>query len=333
MFRAPDGVIQRAYAAFGFPDVSVGAALTGYRTTLYPATTQAGQRLNLLVHKREAGIVERIKRTQRIESALQDAGLPVRQHPDSRILRLNFGEQARYVTICSYLTGETIPWEAYTKKHIKLLGWALAAQHQAMKELDTAAFPSVYDEYRRHISDIERYVASPAVARALRDKLGLSIDSSVFEQMRQYIDLQSSKPGQQLLHMDFVRGNVLFATGGASGFTIGDVSLSGVIDFEKAAVGRVSFDMARTFAFLLADCSAKTEAQLRRYFIDSGYVKRGGGVMPAAIELEPAIDLHLLHDLHAFLRHNPYESLHENYHFTRTRDILVDRKMVQYVSR
>lgn len=330
MFRAPSSTIQRVYAMFGYPSVVFEEVMSGYRTTLYAATAPSGQRLNLLVHKNEPGAVARIRRTLDIERELGAAGFPVREHIDQRILRLSTTKSAYHATLCSYLPGETIPWEAYTMKHIKLLGWALAEQHRAMQSLDTAEYPNVYDEYLSHLATMQDYFARSGVRNALQMKLGLRIDPEIFVRMQRYLKEAKELPGQQLLHMDFVRGNVLFSDGSnISRFKIGDVTLCGIIDFEKAAVGHVAFDMARTLAFLLADCSGKSEEQIYRYFIDSGYKKRGYGVLPPAAELEKAIGLHLLHDLYAFLLHNPFESLADNYHYCRTRDILLERKMVQ----
>jgi len=123
--------------------------------------------------------------------------------------------------------------------------------------------------------------------------------------------------------MDFVRGNILFDEG---------VHITGVLDFEKASHGHPLFDIARTLAFLLVDCKYKTEAQVRKYFLLSGYNKRGTGdfkitAMNARL-LEQLVELFLLYDFYKFLRHNPYEALPQNEHFVRTQALLLQRQLL-----
>jgi Ser/Thr protein kinase RdoA (MazF antagonist) len=127
--------------------------------------------------------------------------------------------------------------------------------------------------------------------------------------------------------MDMVRGNILFDTTADTPWQIDDVRLSGVIDFEKTAIGLPVCDMARTLAFLLVDC-LKPADKISKYFIDSGYRKRGSMDI-IHIELLPYfIRLFLLHDFYKFLRHTPYESLRDNYHYGRTCVILKDYGMI-----
>ncbi len=71
-----------------------------------------------------------------------------------------------------------------------------------------------------------------------------------------------------LLHMDFVRGNILYSQNH-------ELRISGILDFEKAAYGSPLFDIARTYAFLLVDCKYKSEKEIGKYFLRSGYIKRG----------------------------------------------------------
>jgi aminoglycoside phosphotransferase (APT) family kinase protein len=114
--------------------------------------------------------------------------------------------------------------------------------------------------------------------------------------------------------MDFVRGNILF-----SGFEI-----TGILDFEKTALGHPIMDMARTLAFLLVDCKYKTEEKVNKYFVQSGYTKRGANKETINDDDRGLlVEMFLLYDLYKFLRHNPYESLYENEHYIRTKDILV----------
>ena len=332
MVRVGRGVIDAVLAQYEIHGAEVGAPLHGYRTTLFPVTRAEHEPVLLMFYKSEPDILTRIRRTMELERTLADAGLPVRRPHDDRVLRLAANDDVRYVSVSEYLSGATIPWEAYTMKHIKLLGWALGELHQSMQAVQTSKYPSVYEEYEKYLARMRDYFSQAGVRDAMRRKLQLSIDIGLVDSLATFIQSAKTEPGQQVLHMDFVRGNVLFAAGSdPETFSLGGIQLSGILDFEKAATGHVEFDLGRTLAFLLADCSNKTAAQIRKYFLHSGYEKRGHGHIQNRNRLQRAIDACLLHDLYAFLVHNPYESLAENYHYCRTRDILIARKMVQYV--
>jgi hypothetical protein len=213
---------------------------------------------------------------------------------------------------------------------------------------------------------MSRYFAQKDVQKAMRDKLNLSVHLPDFLSLLSQLE---QVPGRIPLHMDFVRSNVLFREAQPTdALIIENLALSGVLDLEKAAVGHPLFDIARTLAFLLVDC-AKPEEKIRKYFLDSGYHKRGNrsiyGEIPSSIArsdslgakgqlvlprsagkaessrtmedgisgplmLEQLITLFLTYDLYKFLKQNPYESLSKNHHFKRTIDILLARKVVQY---
>jgi Ser/Thr protein kinase RdoA (MazF antagonist) len=135
-------------------------------------------------------------------------------------------------------------------------------------------------------------------------------------------------PAKQPLHMDFVRSNILFEAVPAGDF---NMSISGILDFEKAAYGHPLFDIARTLTFLLVDCKYKAPDKVRKYFLGSGYIKRGAAMLPSKHMsiLEPALNLFLFHDFYKFLRHNPYESLPDNEHFMRTAQLLIPRQLIR----
>ena len=110
-----------------------------------------------------------------------------------------------------------------------------------------------------------------------------------------------------------------------------------MLDFEKTACGHPLFDIARSLAFLLVDCKYKTDQQIRKYFLYSGYQKRGNNHLPRVILigknrssdlLEKLVDIFLTYDFYKFLKHNPYESLNSNEHYQRTRELLLSRKMI-----
>jgi Ser/Thr protein kinase RdoA (MazF antagonist) len=177
---------------------------------------------------------------------------------------------------------------------------------------------------------METYFSDRGVVQAIDNKLSVSIYSKIINWLGREV---SSMPSthDQLIHMDFVRGNILFstATDKPDQLQEGNVRMSGIIDFEKVSFGNPAHDIARTLAFLLVDCKYKTTAQVRKYFLKSGYQKRGGGTIENLEQIDKLVVFYLLHDFYKFLLHNPYESLKDNQHYIRTRDILLSQKVLQ----
>ena len=317
---------------YGHSFVRVDFVQSGYRNTSHIVETSTGLLCNLIVYKREDGIAERIRRVNAFSRHLRDAGLPVRVPLDERLLQLHTGEFLHYACLYSFEHGATIPWEAYAMKHIKLLGSALAKLHVAARSYE-GVLPSVAQEYLSIVARMERYFADPDVVKAIREKLDAELQLP-FADFRTLLEATDRQSDQQALHMDFVRGNVLFRPAEEGDVLVVDsVALSGILDLEKAAFGHPAFDLARTLAFLLVDCNKSAE-KVRKYFLQSGYVKRGGGYVGVSAEdstrpLEELTTLFLVYDFYKFLRQNPYESLAKNHHFVRTRDILVERKVLQ----
>ena len=205
-------------------------------------------------------------------------------------------------------------------EHLKKLGKAMGKLHQALAAYPAQTLPNVADECLALHNRMQRYFTNMHVVAALRQKLALAVIGTQYAPLLQ---LTKKFPGQQALHMDFVRGNILFES----------TKITGIIDFEKASHGHILYDIARTLAFLLVDCKYKPEAKVRKYFLQSGYVKRGGHavrdiVIKGESVLEQLIDFFLLHDFYKFLRHNPYEYLPQNEHFTRTKMMLLKRGII-----
>jgi Ser/Thr protein kinase RdoA (MazF antagonist) len=169
---------------------------------------------------------------------------------------------------------------------------------------------------------MQTYFAQAGVQKALKSKLHISTPKHLHDHLLA-LDNLARTPGQQPLHMDFVRGNILF--------TPTTSQVSGILDFEKVAWGHPTFDVARTLAFLLVDCKYKTEPKIRKYFLHSGYNKRGKATFTGGANLEKLIDMFLTYDFYKFLLHNPYESLPDNEHFVRTQALLHERNIVDQV--
>lgn len=329
--------MERVLRAYGVDYVRIGEVQQGYRNRSYPIELADGRTLNLILYKNEPGVLRLIWSANRVSEYLAARGLPCRQS-QGRVVRVRAADQIRYAALYNYLPGHTIPWEAYTKDHIKVLGLTMSNMHAELKGLEQGRLPEVAEVYMGIVRRMERYFGQPGVQTALSAKLGLSgISPAVFAPQRRLLALCQRLSGQQPLHMDFVRGNMLFEDRPdiASGLS---VSVSGILDFEKTAFGHPLFDIARTLAFLLVDCKYKPPLKVRKYFLHSGYTKRGRTPLPQVSVmdrdrqvdlLEALVNLFLLHDLYKFLRHNPYESLAQNEHFARTKSLLLGRGLIQ----
>jgi len=303
----------RILQQYGLQPVRVRDVQKGYRNESYAAELADGRTLNLIIYKREPAIVEKIRGANYVSDALADRGMPARRTADPRTIRIGAD---KYAALYEYLPGVTIPWEAYTMTHIKELGKVMSDMHTALQTLPQQDLPQVTDECSALLARMEHYFAEDGVRKALAGKLGLiATDVSRF---RTTLMRGAHLPGQAL-HMDFVRGNILFDE---------QANITGILDFEKTAWGAPIFDISRTLAFLIVDCKYKDEGKVRKYFVHSGYNKRGQSTFQPDETFESLVDFFLLHDFYKFLRHNPYESLPQNEHYVRTRDYLLNRNIL-----
>lgn len=326
--------------AYNLEVVDILPVQKGYRNESHVLKLKNGY-VNLIIYKTEDGIVERIHNANETAQILFKNGLPVRVQCDPRIVKVQSGVSTQYGALYNYLPGSTISWEAYTKDYLRSLGLAMATMHHVLRSKEGVIphVPQIIEESMDLAKRMIGYFLQPGVVSALKSKLQLEAPKHISRYVKLFDELGAA-PNQQLLHMDFVRGNVLFSeksTNSTLGY--GRVQVSGIIDFEKTAYGPVVFDIARTLAFLLVDTKYKTEAEVRRYFLNSGYIKHGKGAFEPHVEvsgkrinlLEVLIDFYLLYDLYKFLLHNPYESLPENEHYTRTISLLKQRGRVMSV--
>ncbi len=318
-------VVPQVLNKYGLAAKKVKPAQKGYRSESYPVELDDGAQVNLIFFKREPGIVGRVNRADHAANAAAAAGLPVRTRYDDRLLRV---ANDTYAGVYHYLPGKTEPWEGFSMKHIKLLGMAMGKLHAALRDEPAIDTYTVADELLPLIDRMETYFKRPEVAAAMSQKLGVAIDPTQLSLFRDLVLRANNLPSQQLLHMDMVRGNVLFDTAQPNGtLYIDELALTGIIDFEKAAYGHPAFDIARTLAFLLVD-SPKSTDKIYRYFLDSGYHKRANQPLPNPRLLDGLIRLFLMHDFYKFLRHTPYESLKDNYHYIRTCALLKTYGMI-----
>lgn len=316
----------KIYEAYGL-DVSAQLPMqSGYRNKNYPLILHNGKAVNLIIYKREYDIVRTIRNANETGEYLRSRDFPARAPFDPRILRVTLPPHEQFASLYEYLPGETIPWEGYTMNHLKSLGASMSSMHALLADQPPHTLPVSTDVYRALLGRMERYFSDTHVLKALSDKLDITIRPDTIAGFYIVHRAVSHLPNQQPIHLDFVRSNIIFKPRTSD--------ITGVLDFEKVAFGNPIIDIARTLAFLLVDCTHKTEPQIRKYFLHSGYSKRGGTTYrpirittnSATIEvLESLIDFFLFYDLYKFLLHNPYESLDKNTHYTNTKMILASR--------
>lgn len=321
-------IIKKILKFCNFTYQTIHEPQKGYRNTSYPVELLSGDWINIILYKNEKGIASRVEQADSLSDHLCNAGFPTRKSL-GQIIKLDDGNVTRYTRCYTYLPGKTIPWEAYTMKHIKLLGETMATLHHMSSSITLKS--QVINESAALSERMRDYFQQPGVIRALDDKLHLGIATNALQEFDKTLrDPRLVALPQQALHMDFVRGNILFNTRAAHDAP----EISGIIDFEKASNGPVLFDIARTLAFLLVDCKFKDPHKVYKYFIQSGYIKRGGASLDIQqLQLLSKLTrFYLMYDLYKFLRHNPYESLLMNEHFLRTRDFLLQDGTIKYIS-
>lgn len=317
---------------------NIASSQSGYRNHSHRVELSSGELVNLIIFKAEPRIVERILRADAVSRYLSKSGLPVRTRIDERIIKIQprSKDLPSYAGIYNYLPGQTISWGSYTKDHLKALGLAMAQMHEKLAldiqfDAEILASPNIYDELEMQLERIKAYFSRSDVAVAAEEKLGLKVAVD-FDRLLQVVQASKSSSRQHMLHMDFVRSNILFSDEPAENeIRFGKARISGIIDFEKTCCGSPLFDLARSLAFLYVDCKYKTALKVRKYFLYSGYIKHGRGTITSKKLLYEYVRVFLLHDFYKFLLHNPYEFLRQNEHFIRTRDILLEQNMIKYV--
>jgi Ser/Thr protein kinase RdoA (MazF antagonist) len=327
---SPDSV-RKALQVYGYEAREVMPIQKGYRNESHPICLNSGRMVNLILYKDEPDILVTIKQLNETSLFLHEHGFPARHALDARILRVH-GRTIRYASLYDYLPGDTISWNGYTRKHLKLLGQSMSDMHAELRRMPSiSSLPRITEQYTLLVARIESYFTNESVRRALATKLNLTASNRVFSSLTALLVGCSSLPEQQTLHMDFVRSNILFSNDHSP------LAICGVLDFEKVATGHPIFDIARTLAFLQVDCVYTAPHRIIKYFLLSGYQKYGANHVPTRMYmttaesrslLERLVDLFLMHDFYKFLLHNPYEALSENHHFLRTRNELMQRGII-----
>lgn len=258
---------------------------------------------------------------------LKDNGLPVRDacpmHNNETVLVLerdNFlpidvntssDLKLRLVALYNYQGGATIPWEAYTRRHIQSLGESMYRMHKIWSDYKDNKVITDWDTYFEIDSEqMYNYLFKNAIY--IKKKLKINIDKDLIGQLIKKVISENKKSSVksvwQLIHCDFVRSNILF-----SASKKGEVyPITGILDFEKVLLGPIEVDVARTLAFLYVDCKYKKKVDIEYYFFQ-GYLGQTDWNY-----LELLVKYFLWRDLWKLLACNPYENLKDNEHYLRT---------------
>lgn len=357
-------LIYKILSLYGFKqsDIQILPSQAGYRNKVVPLEYNSKEKLALIFYKAEPGILEKIKTANQVSNYLARKNWPTRRtrtrilpqiqslsqtspFPQQSIVQITSSTKTYYCCLYNYLPGFTINWESYSMKHIKLLGQVLGWLHHDLKDFPSKSLSNEVTNLEAKLAIMNKYFIQKNVINALEQKLKLNINKNTFVQFEQLLFQVSKLTEQQALHLDFVRGNILFNNSSDNSISdklifvdqrkkddlTSNLYISGVLDLEKTAVGPKLIDLARTLAFLIIDCKYKENEKVKKYFLNSGYQKRGQQTLTNQRLLEPLIAYFLFYDLYKFLKHNPYESLSKNEHFVRTSQWLVKKRLLSSV--
>lgn len=304
----------------------------GFRNSCYRADTDSASFV-FIIYKKERGIQKTIENAHLAAKFLKDKGfntrVPILTKDKGEVKRILLDEEYRYCALYNFLEGETIPWEAYTRRHLKSIGKTLSDMHATLllaqnSKLITQNLQKWSIITKREIYDMQKYLKE--VEPWIEKKLEVNLDWTNIEEVFNSVMKRFAKSDQQkaILHYDFVRGNILFSSKLDKKLDI--YPIIGILDFEKVCIGPVIADVARTLAFLIVDCKYKKEETVKKRFMISGYDKGGKNKLDIKCINSPLM-VHLLsffwlRDFWKFLENNPYEYLHMNEHYLRTRDLL-----------
>jgi len=293
----------------------------------------------LIIYKAEKGIRKLIDNAHSVASLLHSKGFPVRTNLKTKnekdyIYKKILGIY-HFIALYNFLEGVTIPWEAYTRRHLKSIGKTLSDLHYTFKQSEVVKIKRLRIDLpewdlitSKEISSMKKYFkkVEPWIIKKLKLKLNwLNIDKT----FKNLIKDTNTYP-RNIMHYDFVRGNILFSNKLNKNLDI--YPITGILDFEKVCIGPEIADIARTLAFLLVDCKFKDVITVRKRFLISGYIKRGKNKLNHYIfktkEFNNLLIFFWLRDFWKFLVYNPYEYLYMNEHYKRTRQVLLDSKIL-----
>lgn len=303
--------IKELLANYGFEVVKIDEPSSGYRNKSYPIFLKNNEIINLVIYKKEHGIRRKIQNANIFGNELAKLGFAARKTLLEELIIINHQNTKRYACLYNYLPGKTIPWEAYTSKHIKLLGESMGNMHRLLSKynINNTKFENIINHQIKKLDEMENYFHDINVKNAISKKLSFELILDFAKYKKLFDSLKSEN--FQLIHMDFVRSNILFSRKDS-------VEITGIIDFEKCGYGPRILDIARTLSFLLVDSKYILPSKVYKYFLFNGYQKRSSNKLPDLSSLQDLVEFFLIYDFYKFLKYNPYEFLYLNEHFLRT---------------
>jgi len=309
----------------------------GYRNQCYKVICERGEYV-FIIYKREADTLKTIRAAHMVANELYKKGfpsrVPIQTNTSRNIIRIKRQDGFHNGALYPFLSGTTIPWEAYTRRHLKSMGKVISDMHYTLKPFKNlkCKIKNWSDFTESEIKRMQVYLKG--VETWIEKKLHVSLNWKFIKKVFKEIITQTKSYPHNILHYDFVRGNILFSHRLDKHIDI--YPITGIIDFEKVCFGPEIADIARTLAFLIVDCKYKSERMVRKRFLFSGYEKRGKNALSFSEKqqevLEQLLNFFWLRDFWKFLVHNPYEDLYLNEHYLRTRDKLTQRKLLDSLS-
>ncbi len=195
-----DTVITKLFETYRLHPTKLLAPQKGYRNTSWAAVLPDGMTVNLVIYKTEPGTLKLVQNANSVADFLAKQGLPVRQTFDKRIVCLNTGSSAtkRYASLYTYLPGHTIPWEGYTRNHLKAVGMTLGVLHRHLAKYE-GRLPSVCDLLAQQLRSMVHYFDSPGVQTAMAAKLKLAAPRQACEALQKVLVVCKNLPNQQAL--------------------------------------------------------------------------------------------------------------------------------------
>lgn len=252
------------------------------------------------------------------------------------IVKLKEFNKTRFFALYEFIEGETISWEAYTRRHIRSLGRTMSIMHMEGKKYliknsekcDKILFWKDY--FEMDSEKMQKYLFKNK--QFIKSKLNIEIKFEKLNFLIKEILKKTFSDKKYLLHMDFVRGNILFSNEKKEEI----YEIKGVLDFEKMLIGPRELDLARTVAFLYVDCKYKKKTEIEKYFFEEGYYFTKNGEKSEAVylkkvDIQEIIRYYLCRDFWKFLECNPYDSLLLNEHFLRTVRFLQNDKLIKFI--
>lgn len=313
----------------------------GFRNQCFRLISDKGKFV-LIIYKNDKDIKTIIQNAHLVAKFLSEKNLPTRipivTERGREYFRYKFADGYHYAALYNFLEGETIPWEGYTRRHLKSIGKTLSDMpytflkfQNSQLQLIKTKLPKWKGITRNEMSAMRKYFkeVEPWILKKLKVSLNWKGIQKTFGSIEQQIERSNEQ--ENILHYDFVRGNILFSRKLNKALDI--YPIIGILDFEKVCLGPEVADIARTLAFLIIDCKFKDEETIRKRFLLSGYDKRGKNKLPFSEMNNPFLESLLkffwLRDFWKFLVHSPYEYLYMNEHYVRTRDRLVKVNLLQ----